>query len=344
MPRFNLLYWLMPVLGFALFGIYRFLGRETASFYGVAENQETEINLDHAGTVTAIFVAPGQFVTAGTLLLELSRPALTAEIRELGHELDELQARDRLRVAQLQGDVQRLLAERREKSAAIQSKIQMLESEIALNRSLLRQLTSVALADTSAPASGPQAARLDALRQELQLALAPIDAEIARVERELALTAGPAAAQLGKLRSAVQFDEQEQQRLRVFAPAAGLIGAIHCKPGENVPAFSTLVSFYEQNPNTVVAYVHESLILKIQVGDTLRVASSLHPSEACLGQVAGLGHRVVEIPERLRKLPEIKTYGREVLVRIPANNRFLQKEKVALQRTGVDADNWFDWR
>jgi hypothetical protein len=46
--------------------------------------------------------------------------------------------------------------------------------------------------------------------------------------------------------------------------------------------------------------------------------------------VIGMGHRIVEIPERLRKIPEIKTYGREVLIQIPSDNKFLQKEKVVL--------------
>ncbi|HRW74331.1 MAG TPA: hypothetical protein P5563_00425 [Saprospiraceae bacterium] len=51
---------------------------------------------------------------------------------------------------------------------------------------------------------------------------------------------------------------------------------------------------------------------------------------SCRGQVVALGTRVVEIPERLRKMPEIKTYGREILVAIPPANEFLQKEKVQL--------------
>jgi hypothetical protein len=50
-----------------------------------------------------------------------------------------------------------------------------------------------------------------------------------------------------------------------------------------------------------------------------------------MGVISGLGHRIIEIPERLRKIPELRTYGREVLIEIPNNNHFLQKEKVLLQ-------------
>ena len=102
---------------------------------------------------------------------------------------------------------------------------------------------------------------------------------------------------------------------------------------ENVSSFNTLISFYERNPTLGKGFVHENLILQVNVGDTLIVTSSLHPQHTSMGIVGGLGSRIVEIPSRLRKMPEIKTYGREVLIEIPPNNPFLQKEKVILNFT-----------
>ena len=51
------------------------------------------------------------------------------------------------------------------------------------------------------------------------------------------------------------------------------------------------------------------------------------------GKVVGLGSRIVEIPARMRKVPEFKTYGREVIIRLPAKSNFLQNEKLVL--TGI---------
>ena len=76
--------------------------------------------------------------------------------------------------------------------------------------------------------------------------------------------------------------------------------------------------------------MHESLILHVSVGDSLEVGSTSQPEHRIMGKVTGLGSRIVEIPERLRKHPQLKTYGREVLIQIPAQNPFLQKEKVVL--------------
>lgn len=340
MRRINLLYLFIPLLIAGLFWIFKYLHRSTASFYGVAENQEIQINLDHPVIIQAIQVTPGQFVTKGTLLLEVSRPVLGARQLELDQDIAELQAREQLRTADIKGELHRLRAERMEKTGILQAKIRTLESEATMNRTLLRELKSIAISDSASAGMNPYSARLAALREELNLALAPLDAEIARLENELKLSGRPVQAQLGKIKSEQQFNEQEQKRLQLFAPTDGLVGSIHCKPGENISAFNTFISFYEQNPNTVVAYVHESLILEVRVGDSLEVVSSLHPTEFCQGQIIGLGHRVVEIPERLRKIPEIKTYGREILVRIPPNNQFLQKEKVVLRRLNASPNGW----
>ena len=116
-------------------------------------------------------------------------------------------------------------------------------------------------------------------------------------------------------------------------------GNILCKKGEHISAFNTLINFYERNPTIVKGYVHESLILEVQVGDSLRITSSLHPSQQVKGEVIGLGSRIVEIPARLRKIPDIKTYGREVLIRIPSDNPFLQKEKVMLNSLDEETPN-----
>lgn len=339
MRRFNVLYVVIPLAIWGLFAIFRYLNRSTASFYGVAENRETQINLDYPVTVNRIHVTQGQFVVKGTLLLEVTRNDLDFKLSELTHSIAELQAQDRLNITEIRGELGRLRAERAEKTGEILSEIRVLESERSLNRSLFRDLKSLPPPDSATNDGSPYTARINALREELRLATEPFDAEIARLEQTLKIAGAPAQAQIGKLKKEIDLYHKEQARLKIYAPTDGLVGAVHCQPGVNVPDFDPLISFYEQTPNTVVAYVHESMILHIGVGDSLDVISSLHPSERCRGRVSGLGHRVVEIPERLRKIPEIKTYGREILVEIPTNNHFLQKEKVVLRRIATDTSS-----
>lgn len=329
MRRFNILLLFVALVIAALAYMYRNLNRSHVSFFGVAENQETQINLEHASTVNLIHVTEGEFVSKGKLLLEVTRRDLDFKLSELSHDISELAARDRLRREQILGDLDRSRAMRAEKAGEIQARIRLLESQQLLNQTLFSDLKSISTAITDS--SLVYETKLKSLREELRLAIEPIDAQIASLEKELRLTSIPVQTESSKLQKAIELYQKEQALLRIYAPADGLVGSIHCQPGENIPAFNTLISFYEQSPNTVVAYLHESLSLQLKVGDSLRVQSTLHPAEQCIGVVSGLGHRIVEIPERLRKIPEIKTYGREVLIRIPPENHFLQKEKVMLQ-------------
>ena len=116
----------------------------------------------------------------------------------------------------------------------------------------------------------------------------------------------------------------------IVAPADGLIGNVHCKEGEKITSIRALISFYEESPNLVVGYIHEELILKINIDDSIVIYSSSRPDIQNKGVVKTLGSRIVEIPPRLRKIKELKTFGREIIIEIPPDNPFLQKEKVIL--------------
>ncbi|MEO6130492.1 MAG: hypothetical protein ABIQ02_01500 [Saprospiraceae bacterium] len=331
MRRFNLLFIIIPLVFLTLTFIYKSLNRNSASFFGVAENQETEINLEHEATINTIKVSEGQSVTKGTLLMEVTWSELEFKMSALNHEITELSSRDRISQAEIKGNLERYKAMRLDKMDEIQGRIRLMESENLMNQQLFAGLKSLPSAEPNASASVYQT-KLQNLREELRLSIEPLDIEISNLEHELRISHIPAQTEIGKLKNEIELYEKKRDHLQLCAPSDGLVGTIHCRVGENIPGFNVLISFYEANPNTVIAYLHESLSTQISIGDSLNVTSTLHPTETYKGKISGLGHRIVEIPERLRKIPEIKTYGREVLIEIPTSNNFLQKEKVVLQR------------
>jgi len=97
-----------------------------------------------------------------------------------------------------------------------------------------------------------------------------------------------------------------------------------------VPSFNTLLSFYEPHSGLIKGYVHEDLTLQVALDDIYAISSLKDADIQYDGKVIGLGSRIVEIPTRLRKITEVKTYGREVLLEISRDNQFLQKEKVSI--------------
>jgi hypothetical protein len=211
-----------------------------------------------------------------------------------------------------------------------------LKAEVEFSKSLIKDLKSIDIKE-STDGSSPIEIEIEALKEELEAELKPINLELLQLKKELSSIGASSEVVKKRLEYEKDYFENETKKLEIVAPSDGLIGNMRCKEGEHISKFNTLISFYQQNPTIVTGFVHENLILHVKIGDTLEVSSSLHPDHKGFGKVSGLGYRIVEIPERLRKRPEIKTYGREVLIEIPPNNPFLQKEKVVLNLLNLES-------
>lgn len=329
MKRINFIYIVFFLLLYSLFRIGQNLDQTAVFFYGFAENKETELNHDEAVLVNEILVTPGQEVRDSQLLMRVSRASLDFKINNASSDIERLEAATILQKQELKDRISQLQAKKQSRTAALEAEIKTLEASIELNNFLREDLKTVE-APSTASKNSPNAVKLTGLKNSLNLTQEIIDLEISQIEKELNSIQAPSMVEIGKLKKEINYYETEQEQLAIHAPSDGLIGNIHCKEGENISAFSTLISFYERNPTMVKGFVHENLIPQVKVGDILTVASSLHPQNKVEGKIMGLGTRIVEIPERLRKMPDIKTYGREVLISIPNENPFLQREKVML--------------
>lgn len=327
MKKINLLYLAIIPLCYVLFQMNAKLGTEAVLFYGFAENKETELNQDQPVLIHEIFVTPGQEVREGQLLMEVQQADINFKLDNIGHDLEQLNIVTQQQKQALQNRIDQLKAEKTSSVAEIEGEINELETTISYNQNLLKDLNSID-DENIIQKNGPNAVKLAALRERLKVEIEPLNIEIQQLENELAVIKTPAQVQQQRLKNELDYYKKEQQKLSIYAPMDGLVGNVFCKKGENISAFATLLNFYEQNPTIVKGYVHESLILEVNVGDSLRISSILQPLHQIEGEVIGMGSRIVEIPERLRKIPDIRTYGREVLIKIPSANPFLQKEKV----------------
>ena len=304
-------------------------------FYGFAENKETELSHNESVEIKKILVTPGQQVKKGQLLMEVFEASTDYKIDRASSDLQRLAAVDEQKRQSILDKIQQLQTKRQIEVAEIDSDIRSLKSKIEYNKSLLEDLKSIDQTNGS-DGNSPSAMALANLEERRRLVVEPIDLEVNQLRQELSNLGAPSQIEQQKLKSEIDYYKTEKDKFSVVAPSDGLIGNILCKEGENVQSFRTLLNFYERNPTLVKGFVHESLILEVNVGDTLQVSSSLHPTQFITGDVIGLGTRIVEIPERLRKIPSVKTYGREVLIRIPSMNPFLQKERVMLNTLKED--------
>lgn len=329
MKYINVYYIAIIGFGFLLWNLNKQHGGEIASFYGFAENKETEINFNYSVVIGDIKVRPGEFVKEGTPLIDLYRIKAKEVMADESYKIADLRAKETIWKTKMENDLKELGLKKKLEVDKITTAIQKIKEQIAFDQSLYKDLKTV---QNSEKKYAPLSSKIVALERELDFVESSYANQVKAIEVELSIGKNPYTIAVERLQAEQQFSEATKKQFsQITAPTDGVIGNIHCKEAEHIPSYKTLVTFYEPNPTLVKGFVHEDLLLHVSLQDTFLIRSTKNPEMKCKGEVIGLGSRIVEIPERLRKIVGIKTYGREVLVAIPPYNQFLQKEKVILE-------------
>lgn len=328
MGRLNLFYIAILLTGIALFAVLRPDFNRDLSFYGFAESNETEINYNYPVVVDKILVNPGQEVTSGEVMMHLSRRKSKETLEDQSFRIAELNAEEAIWRQKKETEIEELAFAQQTRISEMNAEIERTQNELKYKKSLLENLKSIEPAESSYK---PLEEELASLTQEKTDLNRTYDLKIEGVKKELALGRSPYREQIKRLTAEKAFDESQKiQEIIVTAPTDGLIGNIMCKEEEHIPSYTTLLSFYEPHSGIIKGYVHEDLTLEVGIGDLFEITSLKDETINYQGTVIGLGSRIVEIPTRLRKIQEIKSYGREVLIEISKDNSFLQKEKVSI--------------
>ena len=105
-PRFNFLYWLvLPAVVFACWKIYISASQPQTTFYGYAENKETQLSVDVPVQIKNIFVSPGQKVNKDQILIALDLEATDLEIVQTQHQIAQLRKEARIKKSELLASV-----------------------------------------------------------------------------------------------------------------------------------------------------------------------------------------------------------------------------------------------
>ena len=328
MPRFGLytLLGLAAAAGLA-FATWHVDVASVTAFYGIAETPASEVNFNYPIEVREIRVRAGDRVDSGAVLLVVDRARPRETLADQDFRIDRLRA-------QQSRDRQRVEAELHALDLAHESALAKLDAEraeVSAERDYRRRLVESVGGTADASEYRPLDDQLAELDRARQRAVRAHEARRADLTRERDLVTGPASAEAARLAAERDFDAaQASVRFEIRAPGSGVVGSVHVKPGEHKSAFSPLVTFYEPTPNQVLSYVHEDKLLEARLGEEVEVTSLAHPDYHARGTVTGLGSRIVSVPTRLRRLPEVAVYGREIIVSLPPDNPFLQQEKVEL--------------
>jgi multidrug resistance efflux pump len=331
------LYLLCAALVLVLAGLSVYYRAEPDTFYGIADTKELTISSESGVEIRRILAAPGQSVSQGDTLLELHNPDLDMRISQITHELEELRTRRVAHASLTKSELLHLKAQQEVRVNEIRAEIQELEAKYQLNKNLVSELHSLDREKAATGASAgdnPILVRLESLRKLLRLAEDPSRVNENRLANELSSSGDPLADQVRRREDELRILNEDRARLIILAQMSGLIGSVNFKVGENVSPFAPILTLHAASPSFVRGYIHEDVYSQVGLKQKVNVAGSQERRHRVVGEVVGVGARIVEYPERLRRRPDIRIWGREIIIRLPADNRFLLGEKVLISIPG----------
>jgi multidrug resistance efflux pump len=320
----------MISVGILLLTFLIFSKQKKITFYGIAATKEVEINYNLPVIVKEVFVQPGNKVKKGTPLLRVGIVPANSDLLTNDYKKNEVLASQAFWEETLISEIKNTTAARDLAIQKLDQQILNMESELRYNKEVTGRLESISAEND---AVSFQQEKIDMLKEQ-RISLKKKYATLLQTFEEEKITGSkPFQEKMGELDAQLAYEaDLKEGKIIINAPVDGIIGEILCKPNTYFEEFENLMVFYESHPEMVKGYVYENNISDLKTGDKFEIESSADNNKVYRGTVLSLGSRIVEIPERLRKLPQIKTYGREINITIDSqNNELLQKEKVMLE-------------
>lgn len=329
MFRINYFYWvLIPLCIYLLYELNLSLSLTSNNFYGFAENKQTEINLDNDVVVNQIVVKSGDKIKKGQLLMKVFNPRVMEEINQLNTSMEGIKIKDNLNDKEIKAEILALDKEKNNKIAALQTELKILKEEADFYLQLVDNSQKVN-SDSTIASSNPLNAKISSLKEEIEnikngySSLMNHYSNLLKDPKE----SRTLYKQWENKKTAVM---EQISKFDILAPYDGVVGSVNVKEGEHIKAFSSLISYYEASPPMVLAYVPEKYNVILNIGDDVLINSVYNPNKKVTGLITSKGNRIVEIPEKFRKIPDVKIYGIEIFITIPHNNLFLQKEMLSI--------------
>ncbi len=323
--RFNVLYILFPAAILACLWIARdFQGRQGNTFFGIAETEPRVLNFDHDLSVREVFIKAGDKIKAGDTLAIFHRA-----------ELDEnefVRQRDMLANETERAAERAVLVKERE---VVQAKLKVELRELALDIKLLRTEDSIMMVyrgnlyGQSTPQENKVVKeRIDGLQKQMEDLKHQADEELLVLSAKINATDEIAAVMTNRLKGQLTMIHTERERLVLISPIDGYVESVYFSVNAMIPAHKDLVKINPDTPNKIIGFIHETNEVPLTIGSNVELASFNRPEIVTSGIIVGVNPKMTELPLRLRKFIDLRSWGREVYISIPDTNTFYISEKV----------------
>lgn len=325
--KWNVLYlfWLLAVLG--LFLIYRQLTTWSLShFFGSTEAEEMKLRSEVDAYIAEIRVKPGQQVRTGDTILLFRVPERDRKRSELNQLMQHTSKDEDLRVKILREEKSALIAEYRVKIRELQTRLDEIRASKAVHEAMKSSLVK------TDPAGRPslldiEAAGIEEMIRELD---AEKNKKLASLDHQISQRTESSFSSLQMSRTELDYLEDRQGQLCLRSQVDGFASELKLRTGDYIRSGSELMEIIPLRPSKVKGFLPESSGFDPASGTRVLLSSLARRSVSDTGTIRYVFPNITELPVRLRKIPELRSWGRELYISLDADNPFLIGEKLRI--------------
>jgi HlyD family secretion protein len=298
------------------------------AFLGVTYAKKYQINSEKPATVIETYIVPGQTVNIGDLLVELESPELELEIKKLEKEILNLQSEKVEKQKLLESKIDLLKSEINLIRNEVKNEIERIDARIQLNESLTEGISNNR--STTSDSLSELQLQKKSIQEKGTLEIESINIRMNDVLQDHEFDQSQVQATIELRQQELNWRLQEQEKLNKYAVFDGVIDNVNVKPGEQVEAYSSLLSINPVQPTTVIGYLVGSKDRSRSLGDVVTIQSMEQSNLSTEGTIIGFGS-VTMLPQILQKSTAVNAFGLEVFIEVDSENPLPVGEKVMIK-------------
>jgi hypothetical protein len=329
--RFNILHivWLfvLPLSWFLIQGIE---GQSHNTFFGAAETEGQTLNSEYDVVVKELRIKVGQQIKVGDTLALFMRADfanLNRQGIEKNQEIKQYEVEKQSKVNEINREISILDGKKEALLTDLEAQIKILQLENNVQTDLKKILSG----NTEGGGSNIKNEKINVLRDAIKKTEQQIRQQKSLLQAQIKSSQAVLGSKIEQSQQEVGFIENEKKEPFMLATMDGFIENIFVGTNEVAPQYKPLFKINPKKPNRVKGFIYENSNWVFSLGDSVVLSSSARLDLTTNGIIIGCSPQLVELPIRLRKFSEIKTWGREIYIQLPVTNEYYIGEKVMIK-------------
>jgi hypothetical protein len=330
--RFNILHivWLfvLPLSWFLIQGIE---GQSHNTFFGAAETEGQTLNSEYDVVVKELRIKVGQQIKVGDTLALFMRADfanLNRQGIEKNQEIKQYEVEKQSKVNEINREISILDGKKEALLTDLEAQIKILQLENNVQTDLKKILAGNTEGGSGSNIKNEQ---INVLRDAIKKTEQQIRQQKSLLQTQIKSSEAVLGSKIEQSEQEIGFIENEKKELFMLATMDGFIENIFVGTNEVAPQYKPLFKINPKKPNRVKGFIYENSNWAFSLGDSVVLSSSARLDLTTNGIIIGCSPQLVELPIRLRKFSEIKTWGREIYIQLPVTNEYYIGEKVMIK-------------